>query len=573
MLFFINPHVWISIHVTISQSTIIAMRTLKIGLLLDNEFAGKYVYDLAEWAQRQENIEISHLIVQRKRFDSSAISLIDDFRRHGAAHVISWMVFRSIIKIETGILSLTHQKPQFFKLFDLTEKIKQILVLESDVQKQGAATDISSIDAQRVKALGLDLLVSFGCPAQPGNIFSAARLGTLSFNHGNDISLGGPAFFWECYTGKSKTRMTIKRFDNDPATAEVLVYGYFQTKFMYSLNRDNLCRKSVSHFQDLLVKIAAKGELPKGDSNLHCEQPLALPRPHQSLAYAWKVIGRVTKKILFRAVKYRKKWSVSYTTTNWKGVMMWNGSTAKAPKGHFWADPFVHFEQDRTYCFVEDFVYKTGRGRISVLGMTEDGFAPLGACIEEPFHLSFPFLFKYQNNLYMCPECSESKQIRLYRCISFPLSWELAQVLMDGVSAADTVLFEHGGKWWLLTSIDKSGTDDHCSELYVFYAASPLEKNWVPHLNNPVRIDSDGGRNAGLILEDGRIFRLAQRQGYDQYGEGMLAYEITALTESIYREKLVSEMKPHFKKGLLGIHHLSTTGSITVFDYKTHSFL
>jgi hypothetical protein len=92
-------------------------------------------------------------------------------------------------------------------------------------------------------------------------------------------------------------------------------------------------------------------------------------------------------------------------------------------------------------------------------------------------------------------------------------------------------------------------------------------------MNNPVRIDSDGGRNGGLILEEGRIFRLAQSQWYDQYGEGMLAYEITTLTESIYRENLISEMKPYFKKGLLGLHHLSTIGAVIIFDYKTHSFL
>jgi hypothetical protein len=554
--------------------TLIAMRTLKIGLLLDNELTLKYVYDFAEWAQRQENIEITHLIVCRNNTESPLSWLADDFSDGGFTHAFSLLLFRSIIKIETAILNFSQEKTFALKRFDLRQIVSHSLHLEPAPENIGSSRFFSSFDVQRVRNLELDLLVACGDQLIEGEIFSAAKFGTISFNNGTDhIHCKEPAYFWECYFGKPKTGMTIKQFDKDPASAAVLVSGFFQTKFMYSLNLDNLCRKSVSHFQDLLLKIAANYELPKGeDIKPHPGQQRNFPRPHQSLIYACKIAGRVAKKTLFRAVKYRKKWSVSYTTTNWKGVMMWNGSTAKAPKGHFWADPFVYLEQDRTYCFVEDFVYKTGRGRISVLEMTDEGFTPLGPCIEETFHLSFPFLFKYKNHLYMCPECSESRQIRLYRCVNFPLSWELAGVLMENVSAADSMLFEHAGKWWLLTSIDKSGTDDHCSELYVFHANSPLEKDWKPHQNNPVRIDSDGGRNAGLILEDGRIFRLAQRQGYDQYGEGMLAYEITALSELIYREKLVSEMKPHFKKGFLGIHHLSTTGSVTVFDYKTHSF-
>jgi hypothetical protein len=552
------------------------MRTLKIGLLLDNEFTERYVYDLAEWAQKQDRIDISHLIVLKNIPKSSSLPLLDAISHQGFTYALSWLLFRSIIKIETGILNLTQQNFHAPNRFDLKEKVKQTIVLESDAGTNDISLSLPSTEVQRVKALGLDLLITCGNPAKCGEIYNAAKLGTLSFSPENENGhYWRPAFFWECYFGRSKTGMEIKKFHYDPELAETLVSGYFQTKFMYSLNLENLRKKSISHFQELLLRIAEQGEVPKGKNcnNARSDLPSTFPRPHQSFIYACKIIGRVAKKTLFRAVKYRKKWSVSYTTSNWKGVMMWNGSTAKAPKGHFWADPFVYLEQDRTYCFVEDFVYKTGRGRISVLGMTDNGFEPLGPCIEEPFHLSFPFLFKYQNNLYMCPECSESRQIRLYRCVKFPLSWELSYILMDDVSAADTILFEYGDRWWLLTSIDKSGTDDHCSELYIFHASSPLEKNWVAHMKNPVRIDSDGGRNAGLILEDGRIFRLAQRQGYDQYGEGMLAYEITTLTESIYREQLVSEMRPHFKKGQLGIHHLSTTGSVTVFDYKTHSFL
>ena len=68
----------------------------------------------------------------------------------------------------------------------------------------------------------------------------------------------------------------------------------------------------------------------------------------------------------------------------------------------------------------------------------------------------------------MCPEARESGQIRIYRCAEFPLKWELQTVIMENVRAADTMLFERRGKWWMLTNLDESGAEDHCSELYLF---------------------------------------------------------------------------------------------------------
>jgi hypothetical protein len=239
----------------------------------------------------------------------------------------------------------------------------------------------------------------------------------------------------------------------------------------------------------------------------------------------------------------------------------------KNPQGRFWADPFLHSHGGRTYCFVEDFVCKRNKAHITVLEIAGTKAIEHGIALEEPFHLSFPFLFRYKGELFMCPECFESGQIRIYRCTGFPLKWELASVVMEGVSAVDTVLFEKAGKWWMLTSFDESGAGDPSSELYVFSSDSPLGTSWTPHPQNPIRIDADGGRNAGLIIDGEKIFRLAQRQGFDQYGQGLLVFEIKTISESTYIEQLVSEIDPAFRKGLRGTHHLSCDGETTVIDH------
>jgi hypothetical protein len=74
-------------------------------------------------------------------------------------------------------------------------------------------------------------------------------------------------------------------------------------------------------------------------------------------------------------------------------------------------------------------------------------------------------------------------------------------------------------------------------------------------------------------LENGRIFRLGQRHGYDQYGEGVIVFEIRELSESTYVEKPVIEINASFRKGLRGTHHCSTSGTTTVVDHVSRSLV
>src|SRR3989449_10240595 len=115
-----------------------------------------------------------------------------------------------------------------------------------------------------------------------------------------------------------------------------------------------------------------------------------------------------------------------------------------------------------------------------------------------------------------------------------------------------------GGRWWMLTNIDEAETGDHCSELYLFSADSPLSTNWVPHPQNPILVDSIGGRNGGLIIDGERLLRLGQCPGFDPYRQRLRVYEIKGISASRYAEELVAGIKPGFPKGGGGPHPLST---------------
>jgi hypothetical protein len=84
-------------------------------------------------------------------------------------------------------------------------------------------------------------------------------------------------------------------------------------------------------------------------------------------------------------------------------------------------------------------------------------------------------------------------------------------------------------------------------------------------------VDASRARNAGLLKEGDKIFRVSQGQGYDLYGRQSLINEVVDLTESTYREICIAEVTPHFKKGICGTHHLHSNGRFTVFDYLSRS--
>ena len=550
------------------------MKNLRIGLLLDDRFSSKYVYELAEWAMHQTNLEITHLILNSPQKKAVFRNLIERINFKFLRQKASERIFSSIIFIEKILIRFSKLHRHHFDKFDLTKLIDKQITIRPEFVNDASNCQYSEFDVRRVSALDLDLIIRCGSGRIEGDIMRAARLGVISYSNGSEsLHREDKSCFWECYNKAPKTGFSIQTLTDKLTRSEILLSGFFPTFFCFSLNQANMYRKSGPHFHSLLSRIAASRELPR--ENLYLRSFTSTdrtPNVHESFVYLFKVIYRLSKKILYRFTTFEKKWGLSFIQSNWNDVNTSLRNEAIAPKGHFWADPFIYAHNGRTYCFVEDYVYKTRLGHIAVLEVSNGEVVHLGDCIKKPFHLSFPFLFQYRGDLYMCPEASASSQIQLYRCVEFPLHWEPSAIIMDDVSAADTMLFEHAGLWWMLTSIDTSGSNDYTSELYLFYADSPLANDWTPHPLNPICIDSEGGRNAGLIMEDGKIFRLAQRQGYDQYGAGLLMFEVTELTKLVYSQRLVSQLNPSLSKGQIGTHHLSTTGAVTVFDHVSRVF-
>lgn len=203
----------------------------------------------------------------------------------------------------------------------------------------------------------------------------------------------------------------------------------------------------------------------------------------------------------------------------------------------FVADPFMVREEGAWYMFFEVMNAETEQGDIGV-ATSADGLRWNydRIVLDEPFHLSYPFVFEWQGSYYMIPETGETSSIRLYRATDFPTGWTLEGTLIEGSPYVDSVVIRFEDRWWLFTT-PTLGNDT----LHLFYA-DELPGPWVEHPQSPIvegdpNIARPGGR---FVVHDGKVIRYAQDDD-PGYGTGVRAFEVTRLTTTSYEERLVSE--------------------------------
>ena len=154
------------------------------------------------------------------------------------------------------------------------------------------------------------------------------------------------------------------------------------------------------------------------------------------------------------------------------------------PVDHFYADPFPLNWQGRDYLFFEDLDHKTDKGIIAVVAFDEAGRpGPTMPVLEEPWHLSYPFLIERGGEIFMIPESSANRDIALYRAVEFPLKWERHAVLVDNVEAADATIVEHDGLLFMFAVV-RDGVGGYSDTLAIWWSADLLGP-WQPHPAKP----------------------------------------------------------------------------------------
>ena len=91
------------------------------------------------------------------------------------------------------------------------------------------------------------------------------------------------------------------------------------------------------------------------------------------------------------------------------------------PKNRFYADPFLFEKNGRHFLFFEDYSYSSRKGVISCLELNDEhGSDQPVTVLERRYHLSYPFVFECDGEIYMLPETGENNCVELYRAPEFP---------------------------------------------------------------------------------------------------------------------------------------------------------
>jgi hypothetical protein len=219
----------------------------------------------------------------------------------------------------------------------------------------------------------------------------------------------------------------------------------------------------------------------------------------------------------------------------------------------------------KTWLFLEDYRYAEQRAVISCAEISPEG--NMGEPVEilrRPYHLSYPFLFEYEGEVYMIPEAKENRRIELYRATAFPYQWVLDRVLMEGVFAVDCTIHRAEEKFWMFTALS-DGRYSNCDELALFLADSPFGP-WKRHPESPVVSDVRRARPAGAIFcDDGRLIRPSQDCS-KAYGYALCFSEIRVLNEREFREVPLSKIEPNWTRKNLGTHTYARSNSFEVID-------
>ncbi|CAH2074162.1 unnamed protein product [Thlaspi arvense] len=205
---------------------------------------------------------------------------------------------------------------------------------------------------------------------------------------------------------------------------------------------------------------------------------------------------------------------------------------------NFVADPFLYVQGDTLYLFFENKNPITLQGDIGVAESIDKGatWKPLGTALDEAWHLSFPFVFDYNGEIYMMPESNQIGQLRLYRAVNFPLSWKLEKVILQK-PLVDSTIVHHQGHYWLFGSDHSSFGTKKNGQLEIWYSSTPLGP-WKPHKTNPVYNGKRnvGARNGGrAFLHNGNLYRVGQDCG-ENYGKKIRMFKIELLSKEEYRE-------------------------------------
>ncbi|MEH6949896.1 hypothetical protein V4R08_00835 [Nitrobacter sp. NHB1] len=233
---------------------------------------------------------------------------------------------------------------------------------------------------------------------------------------------------------------------------------------------------------------------------------------------------------------------------------------AGGPSGYV-ADPFPFRHKGQDFIFVEQYLYSKNRGCIAVVTPDRNGVPGTPRIVlEEPHHLSYPFVFEHEGQIWMIPESGAARNVSLYRAVEFPYRWTREACLIEGIEGYDVTPMRHEKGFWFFVSprLWKSSSWD----VLDLYHADSLTGRWTSHAAGPVLIDAGLSRPAGALIRRGEHFLRPAQDCSRGYGGAVTFCRIDAISASEFAQTPIGRIK----SGPFGCHTYNRHANLEVID-------
>ena len=483
--------------------------------------------------------------------------------------------------------SVPLRSARVWRLFTWIDGAARRLLLK-DGPDPSASTDVSQRwwAAQGTLASGtsLDIVVNAAGRGALPCLMSMATRGVWWFDHDGHVPWGrGTSGCFEVLEGESVTTSRLLGCQQDDDVTVLRVVRTATHPLFASQNRMEMMWKGipvlVQKLRELHIRGCASVEdgaavgpvSDPGETGSHLG-PNAIRLSLQAARHS----RRAMRYVLLRLFK-RERWQLvrgvleSDTSDDAQSMRFRPESIVQPPKGRSWADPHILPDSDGELVMVEEYVNsarRSGRrGRIVLLRIGPSGaVSEARTVLERDGHLSYPCVFRFEDQLFLVPESGAESTVDVFRCRDYPWRWEFVGHAMSGVAAFDSTVFEHQGRWWLFSAVADHSWLTPNDMLYAFSTSDPSHGPWVPHPMNPIVVDARCARPAGpFFRRDGRLYRPGQDCSRG-YGSGIRISEVTELTPTRFSERHVDCVEPVWTTEIVATHSLVSSGSTAFVD-------
>ncbi|WP_137933666.1 glucosamine inositolphosphorylceramide transferase family protein [Mesorhizobium comanense] len=338
---------------------------------------------------------------------------------------------------------------------------------------------------------------------------------------------------------------------------------------------------ALASFQDMLARTAslvvaavtgaARAPLPVLPEPARPDGPPAMPSGVKLGIRAGKALARRIVQKIYHLCYNAPHWKVGWRRTEGRDLYDLRAHPAAGWQdlpddgSRFYADPFPLLYRGQVTLFVEDYIHRTGKAILSAVPFGPSG--PLGRpepVLELPYHLSYPFVFERDGEVWMVPESCANRTVDLYRATAFPGGWVKEATLISDIVASDATLVEHGGRWWLFATVRDGG--GAFSDALHLWSAPDFRGPWTPHPANPVLVDIASARPAGRMVErNGQLLRPVQ-DCRRSYGAALGIARVTHLDLTGMEQVVETILTPGALWNGRKLHTLNEAGGLEFID-------